>query len=60
MQQTNLFPGANYQGVFGGVGMGYLVDKRHSFNLMTFMMDNNTYLDDPDKRVIFSYQYQFN
>jgi hypothetical protein len=51
--------GDNYQGVFGGVGMSYLVQKRHSFNVMTFAMDNNTYLDDPDKRVIFSYQYQF-
>ncbi|MEF1304098.1 hypothetical protein QTO17_19600, partial [Vibrio owensii] len=51
--------GDNYKGAFGGLGLGYLVQKRHSFNLMTFMMDNNTYLDDPDKRVIVSYQYQF-
>ena len=51
--------GENYKGFFAGLGAGYLVNKNHSFNLMTFMMDNNTYLDDPDKRVIASYTYQF-
>jgi len=51
--------GENYKGFFAGLGAGYLVNKSHSFNLMTFMMDNNTYLDDPDKRVIASYTYQF-
>ncbi|EHK9086573.1 hypothetical protein AB8302_005134 [Vibrio parahaemolyticus] len=51
--------GENYKGFFGGIGLGYLVNKRHSFNVMTFVMDNNTYLDEADKRVAVSYQYQF-
>ncbi|MFV0487878.1 MAG: hypothetical protein ACK5NL_11910 [Vibrio fluvialis] len=51
--------GENYKGYFAGLGLGYLLNKRHSFNVMTFMMDNNTYLDDPDKRLILSYTYQF-
>ncbi len=51
--------GENYKGFFVGGGMSYLANKNHSFSLMTFMMDNNTYLDDPDKRVIASYTYQF-
>lgn len=51
--------GENYKGAFGGIGLGYLVNKRHSFNLMTFIMNNNTYLDEADKRVMASYQYQF-
>ncbi|WP_182039430.1 hypothetical protein [Vibrio alginolyticus] len=49
----------NYKGFFGGIGLGYLYQKRHSFNLMTFMMDNNTYLDEPDERILLSYTYQF-
>ncbi len=52
--------GDNYKGYFTGLGLGYLVNKRHSFNVMTFIMDNNTYLDSPDERLIFSYTYQFN
>lgn len=51
--------GENYKGAFGGIGLGYLVNKRHSFNAMTFLMNNNTYLDEADKRVVLSYQYQF-
>ncbi len=51
--------GENYKGVFGGAGLGYAVNKHHSFNIMTFLMDNNTYLDEADKRVVASYQYQF-
>lgn len=51
--------GENYKGFFAGGGVSYLANKNHSFSLMTFMMDNNTYLDDPDKRVIASYTYQF-
>ncbi len=52
--------GDNFKGGMGGVGLGYAVNKNHSFNVMTFMMNNNTYLDEADKRVIASYQYQFN
>lgn len=52
--------GKNYKGYFAALGVGYLVEKRHSFNVMTGIMDNNTYLDDPDQRLIFSYTYQFN
>ena len=51
--------GENYKGFFAGIGVGYLISKRHSFSLMTFVMDNNTYLDEPDNRLIASYQYQF-
>lgn len=51
--------GENYKGAFGGVGLGYAVNKNHSFNVMTFLMNNNTYLDEADKRVMASYQYQF-
>lgn len=52
--------GENYKGYFAGLGLGYLVQKRHSFNAMAFMMDNNTYLNNPDERLILSYTYQFN
>lgn len=52
--------GENYKGYFTGIGTSYLLHKTHSFNIMTFMMDNNAYLDDPDKRIILSYTYQFN
>ncbi len=52
--------GENYKGFFAGIGTSYLVNKNHSFSLMTFMMDNNTYLDEPDERVLASYTYQFN
>ncbi len=51
--------GENYKGGFGGIGLGYAFNKNHSFNVMTFLMDNNTYLDEADKRVALSYQYQF-
>ncbi|MCH1930542.1 hypothetical protein L9G16_10140 [Shewanella sp. A25] len=51
--------GDHYKGYFMGLGLGYLVNKRHSFNIMTFMMDNNTYLDSADERLILSYTYQF-
>lgn len=51
--------GENYKGFFAGAGLSYLANKNNSFSLMTFIMDNNTYLDDPDKRVIASYTYQF-
>ncbi len=52
--------GENFLGFTGGIGMGYAFNKYHSFNVVTYMMDNNTYLDDPDKRVMASYTYQFN
>ena len=52
--------GENYKGYFLGGGVSYLANKNHSFSLMSFLMDNNTYLDEADKRVIASYTYQFN
>ncbi|MGB9096660.1 hypothetical protein [Erwinia sp.] len=52
--------GDHYKGYFGGLGLGYSLNKHNSFNLFTFLMDNNTYLDDPDKRFLISYTYQFN
>ncbi len=52
--------GENYKGFFMGAGISYLANKKNSFSLMTFLMDNNTYLDEPDERVIASYTYQFN
>ncbi len=51
--------GENYKGFFAGIGTSYLLSKKHSFSVMTFMMDNNTYLDEPDQRVMASYTYQF-
>ncbi|MDI9221538.1 hypothetical protein QMZ30_11575 [Pantoea sp. EA-12] len=52
--------GENYHGYFGGIGLGYSIDKHNSINVMTFIMDNNTYLDSPDNRFVLSYKYQFN
>ncbi|WP_338556982.1 hypothetical protein [Erwinia sp. E_sp_B04_7] len=52
--------GEHYKGYFGGLGLGYSLNKHNSFNLFTFLMDNNTYLADPDKRFLISYTYQFN
>ncbi|WGK56343.1 hypothetical protein [Pantoea sp. SS70] len=51
--------GEHYRGYFGGIGAGYKFDKHSSVNLLTFIMDNNTYLDDPDKRFLISYTWQF-
>ncbi|WP_372379624.1 hypothetical protein ACBZ91_18515 [Vibrio natriegens] len=52
--------GKNYKGYFAALGLGYLVDNRHSFNIISGIMDNNTYLNSPDQRLILSYTYQFN
>ncbi|WP_350262386.1 hypothetical protein AAF463_20830 (plasmid) [Pantoea sp. BJ2] len=49
----------HYRGYFGGIGAGYKFDKHSSVNLLIFIMDNNTYLDDPDKRFLISYTWQF-
>ncbi|QDP03068.1 hypothetical protein FNC98_16225 [Thalassotalea sp. PS06] len=51
--------GENYQGWFGGAGLSFAPNKTHSFSVLTFVMDNNTYLDDADKRFVLSYKYQF-
>ena len=51
--------GENYRGYFGGLGIGYRFDAHSSVNLLTFVMDNNTYLDDPDSRFLVSYTWQF-
>jgi hypothetical protein len=52
--------GEHYKGYFGGLGIGYSFTKQHSINAYTYIMDNNTYLDNADKRFSFSYTYQFN
>lgn len=52
--------GDNYKGYFGGAGLGIKLTEHQSFNLLTFVMDNNTYLDSPDSRFVLSYSYQFN
>ena len=52
--------GDNYKGYFGGLGVGYSVTRHLSVNVMTFIMDNNTYLDDPDKRFLLSVSWQLN
>ncbi|SDH33061.1 hypothetical protein SAMN04488136_11392 [Vibrio xiamenensis] len=51
--------GENYKGAFGGLGGGYRIDKNNSMNAFVFMQDNNTYLDEADKRIVASYTYQF-
>lgn len=52
--------GDNYQGYFGGVGLGYAATEHLSLNALTFIMDNNTYLDHPDTRFLFSLSWQLN
>lgn len=52
--------GDNYQGYFGGLGMGYAITPNLSVNVMSFVMDNNTYLDDPDTRFLLSISWQMN
>ncbi|TKB46317.1 hypothetical protein [Thalassotalea mangrovi] len=51
--------GENYKGWFGGVGASFAPNTNHSFSAFTFLMNNNTYLDEADKRLILSYTYQF-
>ncbi|EJV1482244.1 MULTISPECIES: hypothetical protein [Enterobacter cloacae complex] len=51
--------GENYKGYFGGVGMGYSINQHHSFRAMTYIQDNNTYIDNADKRLLLAYKYQF-
>lgn len=49
----------NYKGYFGGVGLGYSVNTHHSFRVMTYIQDNNAYIDEADKRFLLAYKYQF-
>ncbi|WP_394172881.1 hypothetical protein [Thalassotalea litorea] len=51
--------GENYKGWFGGAGVSFAPNKTHSFSAFTFVMDNNTYLDEADKRFVLSYTFQF-
>lgn len=51
--------GENYKGYFGGIGMGYSFDKHSSVSAFTYIQDNNTYIDNAEKRFNFSYKYQF-
>ncbi|MBU9844359.1 hypothetical protein [Rahnella ecdela] len=50
--------GDNYKGYFGGVGLGYNITEHNSVKVMTYIQDNNTYLNDPDKRILLAWQYQ--
>ncbi|MGL4337333.1 MAG: hypothetical protein ACRCST_10610, partial [Turicibacter sp.] len=52
--------GEYYKGAFGGFGLGYTITPQHSIKVMTFIMDNNTYLDNPDARLLLAYTYRFN
>ncbi|MCT4715325.1 hypothetical protein MUA01_10095 [Enterobacteriaceae bacterium H18W14] len=51
--------GENYKGYFGGLGVGYSMTSHHSVKAYTYVMDNNTYLDEADKRILLAYTYQF-
>ncbi|SNY63031.1 hypothetical protein [Enterobacter sp. CC120223-11] len=51
--------GENYKGYFGGLGLGYSFDKHNSISGFTYIQDNNTYIDDAEKRFKLSYKYQF-
>lgn len=51
--------GNYYKGIFGGLGLGYTIATHHSIKAMTFFMDNNTYLDSADRRILLAYTYQF-
>ncbi|WP_220272507.1 hypothetical protein [Alteromonas aestuariivivens] len=51
--------GENYKGVFGGLGLSFAPNSTHSLSVFGFFMNNNTYLDEADKRVSVSYTYQF-
>ncbi|SAI95313.1 Uncharacterised protein [Klebsiella aerogenes] len=50
--------GDNYKGYFAGVGVGYNLTAHNSVKFMTYVQDNNTYLDEAEKRFLFSWQYQ--
>lgn len=51
--------GDNYKGYFGGFGLGYSLNAHHSFRGMTYIQDNNAYIDEADKRFLLAYKYQF-
>ncbi|MGG7753123.1 hypothetical protein PGN99_04490 [Klebsiella aerogenes] len=50
--------GDSYKGYFAGVGVGYNLTAHNSVKFMTYVQDNNTYLDEAEKRFLFSWQYQ--
>ncbi|WP_434638703.1 hypothetical protein ACMYSK_22980 [Klebsiella sp. I138] len=50
--------GDNYKGYFAGVGLGYSLTQHNSVKVMTYIQDNNTYLDNAEKRFLLSWQYQ--
>jgi hypothetical protein len=51
--------GENFKGVVMGIGASYAPNKTHSFSVFAYMIDNNTYLDEADKRFNLAYTYQF-
>ena len=51
--------GVNYKGYFGGLGVGYSLTKHQSVKVFSFVQDNNTYIDEADKRILAAYTYQF-
>lgn len=46
--------------IYRGGSWGEAIDAHNSINIITFIMDNNMYLDFPDNRFALSYKYQFN
>lgn len=50
--------GDNYKGYFAGIGLGYNLTEHNSVKVMTYVQDNNTYLDEADKRILLGWQYQ--
>ncbi|ENY6155964.1 hypothetical protein ACFZEN_002225 [Salmonella enterica] len=51
--------GDNYKGYFGGLGIGYSLTRHQSVKAFSFVQDNNTYIDEADKRILAAYTYQF-
>ncbi|WP_375753341.1 hypothetical protein [Vibrio sp. HN007] len=52
--------GKNYQGVWAGLGASYTFNEYNSFNISSYAMDNNTYIDEPEYRIGISYTHEFN
>ncbi|GEC69012.1 hypothetical protein RTE01_36470 [Raoultella terrigena] len=50
--------GDNYKGYFGGLGLGYNLTEHNAVKVLTYVQDNNTYLDEADKRILLAWQYQ--
>ncbi|WP_159864934.1 MULTISPECIES: hypothetical protein [unclassified Raoultella] len=47
--------GDNYKGYFGG--LGYNLTEHNAVKVLTYVQDNNIYLDEADKRILLAWQY---